>query len=258
MRRLVTWNVNSIKIRIDRLLKLIERHRPDVICLQELKTIDANFPLEPLTQAGYHCAVYGQKTYNGVAILSKEEPQEVIRGFGDDVDDPASRFILARFDQWAVASAYIPNGQEVGSPAYAYKLQWLSRLRRLLDADFEPSENLVIAGDFNVAPEDRDVHDPNAWRGKILFSEPEKAALKDVMEFGLVDVFRRHHAAPGLYSWWDYRQMGFPFNRGLRIDFILASDPLAEKCRECFIDREERKGEKPSDHAPVIADFDLD
>lgn len=244
-------------MRLERVLAFLERHAPDVLCLQELKCIDDKFPVEAIRTAGYHAAFYGQKTYNGVAILSKKEPTKVVKGFGDGVDDPAARFICAEIDGVNVISGYIPNGQEVGSPAFKYKLEWLGRLRRYLETHFQPSEKLVLVGDFNVAPEDRDVHDPDAWRGQVLFSEPEKAALENLVNFGLVDTYRIFHSEGGRYSWWDYRELGFPLNKGLRIDFIFATPPLSKRCKSSEIDRDERKGTKPSDHAPVISEFDI-
>lgn len=256
MLKVVSWNVNSIKARLDRVLAFLERARPDVVCLQELKCVDEAFPADALRAAGYQAAVFGQKTYNGVAILARETPEEVTRGFRD-WDDPASRFITARIRGVRIASAYVPNGQAVGSEKYAYKLEWLGQLRRLLDRVYRADEPLVLAGDFNVAPEDRDVHDPEAWRGQILFSEPERKALADVCAFGLRDLIRLHHPEGGIYSWWDYRQLAFPRNSGLRIDLLLATAPVAERCRAAYVDRDERKGKLPSDHAPVIAELDI-
>lgn len=257
MLTIATWNVNSIKARLPRVVDWLGRNKPDVVCLQELKCVDADVPLIELESLGYRVAAHGQKTYNGVALLSLSPLEDVRRGFNDGGDDSASRFISARIAGVTVMSAYIPNGQEVGSPKYAYKLEWLSRLRKFLDANYRSSDRLVLAGDFNVAPEDRDVHDPSAWRGQILFSEPEKEALKTVCDFGLSDTFRKHHAGTGLYSWWDYRMLAFPKNRGLRIDFVLASSPMLEACVGADIARDERKGERPSDHAPVLATFAL-
>jgi len=255
MLKVATWNVNSVNSRLERLLQFLKRESPDVLCLQELKCMEEKFPFEPIRAAGYDVAVYGQKTYNGVAILSKQPITQVQKGFGDGVDDPAARFILGYCEKLWVASAYVPNGQTVGSAAYEYKLKWYARLESLLKSRFTPGDSLLVAGDFNVAPEDRDCHNPTEWEGAVLFSEPEKAALKSLCRFGLVDTFRLHHQDSGLYSWWDYRQLAFPFNKGLRIDFILASSSLASVCNDASIDRDERKGEKPSDHAPCLATF---
>lgn len=255
----MSWNVNSVNTRLERLLKVLDRHSPDVICLQELKCLEEKFPFGPIRAKGYHCAVFGQKTYNGVAILSREEPTQTVRGFEDGVDDPAARFIQCRFSDMTVASVYVPNGQAVATPSYEYKLRWLERLSTFLNKTRKSTdEPVVLGGDFNVALEDRDVYDPDAWRGNLLFSEPEIKALTHVMNgSGLKDTFRLHHSEKGRYSWWDYRQLAFPLNKGLRIDFLMATAPLIEKCGMAEIDREERKGEKPSDHAPCVAQFDI-
>ena len=253
--RVISWNVNSITVRLPRLLGVLERHNPDIVCLQELKCLEEKFPKEELQKLGYHSSVFGQKTYNGVAILSKTKFDKEVKSFGDGVEDTHSRFVMGETRGVQVASCYIPNGQEVGAPAYEYKLKWLARLREFLNKKIDSKKPVVLLGDFNVAPEDRDVYSPKEWEGKILCSEPERKALREVCGYGLVDVFRKHHEEEGLYSWWDYRALGFPFNKGLRIDFVLASKFLADKCTASEIDREERKGEKPSDHAPVIADF---
>jgi len=254
--RIVTWNVNSVKARLDRVVNYLKLNQPDVLCLQELKGMEDKFPYEEMKAAGYQSAVFGQKTYNGVAILAKTTPEEVHRGM-EGFEDPAARLISARVAGIHIISAYVPNGQEVGSEKYEYKLKWLSALRKHLDFRYGADEPIVLVGDFNVAPEDRDVHDPELWRGKILFSDAEKKALAKVFDFGLEDTFRKHFPQAGYYSWWDYRQLGFPKNRGLRIDFVLASKALGLKCSAAGIDREERKGQKPSDHAPVFADFKI-
>jgi len=253
--RVISWNVNSVNVRLERLQRLLTRHAPDVVCLQELKCLEEKFPSEEIKTAGYHFAVFGQKTYNGVAILSRTPLENVQVGFSDGVDDAAARFIVAKTSGVHVASVYVPNGQSVGTEAFAYKLQWLQRLRQFLDNRFNSGDPVILGGDFNIAPEERDVHDPAAWEGQVLFSEPERNALSAVREFGLEDTFRLHHSEKGLYSWWDYRQLAFPFNKGLRIDFIFATPSLAKRCVSAEIDRDERKGEKPSDHAPVIAEF---
>lgn len=257
MFKVVTWNVNSVKARGERLIAFLHRENPDVVCLQELKCIDEAFPYETIQSLGYHAAVFGQKAYNGVALLSREAPQNIRRGFEDGNADAAARFIGATIRGIHIYSAYIPNGQAVGSEKYAYKLEWFSRLKKYLEKNHTPSDRTLLAGDFNVAPEPRDVHDPALWEGKILFSEPERHALLQVCGTGLADTFRKHHAEGNLYSWWDYRDLGFPKNKGLRIDFILATPPLMEVCTEARIDRDERKGTLPSDHAPVIASFKL-
>ena len=254
MWKVAAWNVNSVKARLDRLLGFLEREQPDVVLLQELKCEEPGFPYEAVGNLGYSAAVSGQKAYNGVAILSREPALDISRGIGfSDKED--ARWIAATVQGVRVASVYVPNGQAVGSEKYAYKLEWLKKLREHLDRTESAQKRLLIGGDFNIAPEDRDVHDPAAWRGQILFSEPEKAALQKVCEFGLADTFRKHHNELGHYSWWDYRMLGFPKNRGLRIDFLFATPALWEHCSAARIDRDERKGTLPSDHAPVIAEF---
>jgi exodeoxyribonuclease III len=255
--KIATWNINSVRARQERLLGWLEAQRPDVLCLQELKCTDDLFPLEAVKQAGYHTACFGQRTYNGVAILSRTEPTEIRRGLEDGVEDLQARVIGATVGGVRVFSVYAPNGQAVGSPAYAYKLQWYGRLRRYLEQHHRAQEQLVLCGDWNVAPEPLDVHDPAAWEGQTLFSLPERQALRELCGFGLVDLYRRRHPEPGRYSWWDYRMLAFPKNRGLRIDHLLATRPLAERCTAAEIDREARKGKQPSDHAPVWAEFAL-
>lgn len=253
--RIITWNVNSVGIRLERLGALLKRHEPDVLCLQELKCMDEKFPFSEIEAAGYHAAAFGQKTYNGVALISKKPAENVVRSFKDGVEDPQSRMIAGTFDGVTVMSTYIPNGQEVGADKYFYKLNWLARLRRYLDREENPQEPVVVCGDFNVAPGDLDVHDPAAWKEKILCSTREREALTQVQEFGLTDSFRHLHPKETQFTWWDYRMLGFPKNHGLRIDLILCSDPMTKRLSACYVDRDERKGDKPSDHAPVIADF---
>ncbi len=251
--RIATWNVNSIRAREERLMRWLEAHQPDILCLQELKVADEAFPLIALRAEGYHAGVHGQKTYNGVAILSRAEPAELERGFGDE--DEQARLVSARIGRIRVLSLYAPNGGEVGSEKWLYKIEWLRRLRAHLDRRFQANDELVLCGDFNVAPEPRDVADPRAWEASVLFHPQARAALQQVCGFGLVDTFRLHHAEGGLYSWWDYRMLAFPKNQGLRIDHIFATEPLARRCTGASIDRNERKGKQPSDHAPVIAEF---
>jgi exodeoxyribonuclease-3 len=255
--KLATWNVNSIRAREERLRRWLEAEQPDVVCLQETKVLDADFPAATLREAGYFAAAHGQKTYNGVAILSRSEPAGVERGFADDSDEAAARFIAARVGAVRVVSVYVPNGNVVGSDKWAYKLDWLARLRAWLERHVAPDELLAVCGDWNVAPEPRDVCDPEAWASTVLFHPEARAALERVRSWGFVDAFRLHHEAPGLYSWWDYRQLAFPRNRGLRIDHVLLSRPLAGKCRSARIDRNERKGQQPSDHAPVVVELDV-
>jgi exodeoxyribonuclease-3 len=253
--KIATWNVNSIRARMERVRAWLAAQAPDVLCLQETKVEDKAFPAEDLRSLGYHVAAYGQKTYNGVAVLARQPLADVVRGFGDGVEDAQARFLLVRVGAVRVGSLYVPNGQAVGTEKFTYKLDWLRRWRAWLATHAEASQPLVLCGDLNVAPEDRDVHDPDAWRNQVLCHPDERAALAEVRRWGLVDVFRQLHPEPGLYSWWDYRQLSFPKNRGLRIDHILCTQGMAARCRSVVIDREARKGETPSDHAPVIAEF---
>lgn len=254
--RLVTWNVNSLRTRLPRLLALLERHHPDVVCLQETKVTDDLFPHAELEAAGYQAVAHGQRTYNGVAILSRSTPSETGSGLDDDVDDAQARLVWARFDGLTALSAYVPNGSEVGSEKWDYKIAWLARLRTLLERRFDVGEPLALCGDLNVAPEPRDVHDPDRWVATVLFHPEARAALTRVTDWGLVDAFRLHHQEEGLFSWWDYRMLAFPKNQGLRIDHVLVTQPLAQRCRAALIDRQERKGKQPSDHAPVVVDFE--
>jgi exodeoxyribonuclease-3 len=255
--KIATWNVNSVRARKDRLLRWLEKHRPDVLCLQEIKATEGEFPLAETTALGYHAAIHGQKGWNGVAILSLVEPKGIERGFGDHGDggdDSHARLICADVGGIQIASAYVPNGQSVGSDKWAFKLAWLRRLRAWLDRR-PPSRPLAVCGDFNVAPDERDVKHPAVWERSVLFHPEARQHLREVMAWGLEDVFRRHHQEGGFYSWWDYRMLAFPKNDGLRIDLILATPPLAGRSVAASIDREERKGAQPSDHAPVIGEF---
>ncbi len=257
--KLVTWNVNSIRMRLERTLDWVDRHQPDVLCLQETKVQDELFPLEPFAERGYQVALHGQKSYNGVAIASRLPLTGIARGFaavsGDEPDQ--ARLLSAEVAGVRVVNAYVPNGEAPGSPKYERKLEWMDRLRLHLTGTCDLAAPLVLCGDFNVAPDDRDVHDPVEWEGKIHCSEPERRALREIAAFGLIDGFRHVRPEPGLYSWWDYRQLSFPKNRGLRIDHVLVTQPLVACAREMSIDRDARKGKQPSDHAPVIATFEL-
>ena len=256
--RIITWNVNSVGVRKDRLVKLLERWSPDVLCLQELKCVDEKFPWESVQAAGYHASVFGQKTYNGVALLSKVAPKSVSKSFGDDEDDPAARFIVGEFPgQLHVASLYVPNGQAVGSDKYTYKLRWLHRLKTYLEQHSATKTRLILAGDYNIAPTDADVYDPKAWEGEVLCSAAEREALRSLEALGYHDAYRLLQAQEKAFTWWDYRMLAFPKNLGLRIDLLLVSESLKGAVKSCQVDRDERKGEKPSDHAPVILDLDL-
>jgi len=254
--KIATWNVNSIRSRLDRLSVWLQKTAPDVVCLQELKVTNEQFPHEAIQAVGYHAAVHGQKTYNGVAILSRTEPKHVEIGMAG-FDDAQSRLLSAEIEGVRVASVYVPNGQVVGSDKYAYKLEWLRRLKGHLESRYRPGDPLVLCGDFNIARDERDVARPAAWAGSVLFHETARQALEELLAWGLVDVVRKHHPDEQLYSWWDYRMLSFPKNDGLRIDYLLATESLAARSTSAAIDREERKGEKPSDHAPVVAEFRL-
>lgn len=253
--KVATWNVNSIRVRLPRLLAWLGAHAPDVLCLQEIKVPEEDFPTEELRAAGYSAAVHGQRTYNGVAILSRAPAEDVRPGLRDGSEDAQSRLLSARIDGVRVYSAYFPNGGEVDSDKWRYKLAWMERLRAHLRSHADPAEPLLLCGDFNVAPEARDVARPEEWEGTVLCHPEARAALQRLVDWGLRDTFRLHHAEGGFYSWWDYRQLGFPKNNGLRIDHVFATAPMAARCRAASIDREERKGKQPSDHAPVMAEF---
>lgn len=252
--KLASWNVNSLKIRLPQLLEWLESRGPDVVCLQETKLEDANFPRLEIEAAGYHVAFSGQKTYNGVALLAKEAPGEIVVG-NPRFPDEQKRLIAATIGGVRVICAYVPNGQAVGSDKYAYKLQWLSALADWLADEIAAHPQLVIAGDFNIAPDDRDVHDPAAWAGQVLCSDPERTAFRRLLDLGLTDSFRLFEQPEKSFSWWDYRMLGFQKNNGLRIDHILLSAPLAAHCTAAGIDREMRKRERPSDHAPVTVEI---
>jgi len=253
--RVVSWNINSLRKRQDRLFEWLEETQPDVVCLQETKCPDEQFPALALQSAGYDSAYHGEKSYNGVAIFSKSKLTNVLASLCDEVVDPQARVISASVGNLRVYSVYAPNGQAVGSAAYKYKLEWYARLLGCLVR--EKDVDLVVCGDFNVAPEDVDVHDPHLWRGAIMCSDDERAAFQKLCEVGLRDTLRLHPQPLGVFTWWDYRRLAFPKNRGLRIDAVLASNPLAKKCSASGVDRELRKGKDPSDHAPIWADFDL-
>jgi len=255
--KIATWNVNSILVRLPQVLEWLAANRPDVLCLQETKCVDERFPAEALREAGYRAETFGQPTYNGVAMLSTAECRDVQRGFPDEEADSPRRVMAATIGPLRVINVYIPNGALVGSDKYRYKLVWLKQLRRHLDDRYDPRRPLVICGDFNIAPEERDVYDPAAWEGKVLFSKQERAALKIIQDWGFVDLFRLHHPESGLYSWWDYRAGAFRRNQGLRIDHLWATEPLAQQCVGAWIDPAPRKLERPSDHAPVVAEFEV-
>jgi exodeoxyribonuclease-3 len=255
--RVATWNVNSLKVRLPQVLAWLEAQQPDVLCLQETKLEDGKFPAQEIRAAGYEVLCSGQKTYNGVAILSKR-PATAAQSSIPDFDDPQKRVLAATVDGVRVVCLYVPNGQSVDSDKYRYKLDWLNRIHLWLTGELAAHERLVVVGDFNIAPDDRDVHDPKAWEGQVLCSAPERQAFQTLLASGLADSFRLFEQPPQSYTWWDYRMNAFKRKMGLRIDHVLLSRRLAAACRACAIDVEPRKNERPSDHAPVTADFASD
>jgi exodeoxyribonuclease-3 len=253
--RLATWNVNSLKARMPRVEAWLADVQPDVVCLQETKLADGAFPALAFQGLGYESVHHGEGRWNGVAILSRVGLEDPEVGFGPDDDDPEARLVWATCDGVRVASAYVPNGRALDHDHYRYKLAWLARLRTMLDERCDPAAPVVVAGDYNIAPADADVYDPAKFTEATHTSPAERAALGELEAWGLVDAFRRLQPEPGLYSWWDYRAGDFHQGRGMRIDLVLASEPLAERATFATIDRQARKGEKPSDHAPVIVEF---
>jgi exodeoxyribonuclease-3 len=251
--KLATWNINSIRARNDRLLAWLDKERPDVLCLQETKVEDSAFPGDALKKAGYEVTTFGQRSYNGVAILSTQPLVDVARAFGDGEDDGDARVIAATAHGVRIVCVYVVNGQDLTSDRYPYKLAWLRRLRAMLDRTATPDQPLVVCGDMNVAPDDRDVWSPEKWREQIHCSTKEREALAEVLGFGLTDLFRKHHGDEKVYSWWDYRGVSFFKDQGLRIDHIFGTKAVADRCTSCTIDRSARKGQDASDHAPVIA-----
>jgi len=252
--RIATWNVNSLNVRLPQVLDWLSKHRPDALCLQELKLEDAKFPRAEIEAAGYSSVFFGQKTYNGVAILSREPASAVAYGIAG-FDDAQRRVISADVAGARLVCAYVPNGQSLGSEKYTYKLNWLAAFSAWLAQEQAAHPRFAVLGDFNIAPEDRDVHDPKAWEGQVLVSPPEREAFQRLIALGLKDSFRLFEQPEKSYSWWDYRMNGFKRNLGLRIDHILLSQDLCGNCSSCAIDVEPRRNERPSDHAPVVAEI---
>lgn len=250
--KLVTWNVNSLNVRLPHVEAWLKAHQPEVLCLQEIKMEDAKFPREAIESLGYHVVFDGQKTYNGVAIISRSAPTEVTRGIAGYADEQ-KRVISATVEGVRVVCVYIPNGQSLESDKYQYKLGWLQALTRWLEGELTRYPDLALLGDYNIAPEDRDVHDPKAWEGQVLVSEPERAAFRGLQALGLRDSFRLFDQPEKSFTWWDYRMNGFKRNLGLRIDHVMLTAALAERCASSSIDIEPRKLERPSDHTPAFA-----
>lgn len=253
--KIATWNVNSINARLDHLLGWLETTETDVVCLQETKSVDENFPVQSIADLGYNCVFVGQKSYNGVAILSRHEIGDVQKNFPGDDDDSPKRLIAATIKGVRIVNTYIPNGTELWTDKFTFKLDWLQRLRKYFDDTCDKNADVLLCGDFNVAPEEVDVWNVPAWTGKLHFTKPERAAIHHVKQWGFVDVFREMNGDAKEFSWWDYRAGAWPRNQGLRIDHIWTSRPLADKCTGCWIDRAPRALERASDHTPVVAEF---
>jgi len=254
--RLATWNVNSLKVRQSHVIDWLNTHAHDIVCLQETKLTDDKFPEEALAEIGYRSTYAGQKTYNGVAILTRKatvnEPTDIQINV-PHFEDEQRRLIAITVNDIRIVNGYFPNGQTVGSDKYAYKLRWLEALTQWVQTQLSTHPRLALCGDYNIAPEPRDVHDPQAWEGHVLYSEPERAAFRALLDLGLKDSFRLFDQPDCSYTWWDYRNLAFRRKMGLRIDHILLSASLAKQCSQCTIDIEPRKREQPSDHAPVVA-----
>lgn len=254
--KIASWNVNSLNVRLPQVLEWVAAESPDILALQETKLVDEKFPRAEIEAAGYKALFAGQKTYNGVALLSRKAGTDPVTDI-PGLDDPQRRVLAATYGKLRVINLYVPNGESVDSDKYQYKLGWLKKLAAWLRAELAAHPRLVVLGDFNIAPEPRDVYDPKAWEGSVLFSEPERAAFRALLDVGLCDSFRLFEQPEKSFSWWDYRMQGFRRNLGLRIDHILASAELCKACKASRIDKGPRASERPSDHAPVVAEFRL-
>ena len=254
--KIASWNVNSLRVRLPHVIDWLKSVQPDVLALQETKTTDDQFPAEAFDEIGYRVSYSGQKTYNGVAIISKEPLEDIVTDI-PGLDDPQRRIMAATVGTVRVLDLYVVNGSEVGSDKYEYKLDWLEKVRAYIEQDKKHHEHYVVLGDFNIAPDDRDVNNPKSWHERILCSTPERNSLKAILDLGFMDSFRLFDQKEKIFSWWDYRGGGFDQNMGLRIDLILNSDSLSDKCKSSFIDVEPRKLDRPSDHAPVVAEFSI-
>ena len=253
--KIATWNVNSIAVRMPHVLRWIEKEQPDVLCLQEIKCTDDRFPAPAFLDIGYNSTFLGQKSYNGVAIVTKHALEDVQMNFPDDTEESPKRLIAATINGIRVVNTYIPNGTELWSDAFKFKLDWLQRLRHFFDTTCDKSADVLLCGDFNVATDELDVYDVRAWTGKLHFSKPERAAMEHVRKWGFIDAFRLMHPDTVRYSWWNYKEGAFFKDLGLRIDHVWVSPSLAARTVNCWIDKSPRGWERPSDHAPVFAEF---
>lgn len=254
--KIVSWNVNSLNVRLPHVLQWMESVQPDVLALQETKMTDDKFPVDAIKEAGYEVVYSGQKTYNGVAIISKHNIEDVITDV-PELDDPQRRILGATINGVRILDLYVVNGSEVDSEKYAYKLNWLDKVTNYIEHNIKQHDKYVVLGDFNIAPKDEDVHDPDAWRDKILCSVPERDALQRILDLGFTDSFRLFDQEEETFSWWDYRAAGFRRNLGLRIDLVLSNNAMTKMCKASYVDKEPRRWERPSDHAPAVAEFDL-
>jgi exodeoxyribonuclease III len=254
--KIATWNVNSILARMPHVSRWLAAVQPDVLCMQETKTLDEKFPFELFKEQGYTCITLGQQSYNGVAIASRATCEPKYLGYPGDDATAHARLVAAEFAGIKIVNVYIPNGQMVGSEKYQFKLAWMQRLRQFFDEHFDPATAVLLCGDFNVAPDERDVHDPRLWQGRIMFSEQERATLANIEQWGFHDAFRQHTETGGHFSWWDYRAGAFRRNMGLRIDHIWITKALVSRNKQTWIDIEPRKWERPSDHAPLVIELD--
>ena len=254
--KIATWNVNSILARLPHVLRWLDSAQPDVLCVQETKCTDDKFPFDEISRAGYCASVFGQQSYNGVAILARNECVDVQRGNYEDEEGAHARLLTGTIDGLRIVNVYIPNGQSVGSEKFHFKIDWMRRLRAFFDNNYDFASPVILCGDFNVAPEDRDVHNPLLWQGRIMCSQEERTALDEIKRWGFTDAFRLHHEEGGQFSWWDYRAGAFRRNLGLRIDHMWVTKSLVARSVNTWIDLEPRTWERPSDHAPVLAKFE--
>jgi len=254
--KIACWNVNSLNVRLQHVFDWSVQQKPDVLCLQETKTIDENFPVEALSDSGWQVKFSGQKTYNGVAVMARGPLHDAVTDL-PNLEDPQRRMLAVTYEDVRIINVYVPNGKQVGDEKYDYKLKWLVHLKEFVASELKRYSKVVVTGDFNIAPADEDVHDPKLWKGKILCSEPERESFQRLLALGMTDSFRLFEQPPRSFTWWDYRKAGFRRDLGLRFDHIVVSDELKRACTSCLIDKEPRKWERPSDHTPVLAHFDV-